>query len=81
MTDRLIDRVCEEIINDAITLLKSHSLIKAKGKDYVRGNRIRLILSPVAQRLLTTLGKDKLEKQFKTLLQDYEISIHDNLAM
>ena len=68
LTDRLVDRMYNEIIKGHTALLESYSLIKAKGKDYIRESQLRLILGPVAKRLLTTLGKDNLENQFKILL-------------
>jgi WD40 repeat protein len=35
-------------------LLRSHALIKAQAKDYVRETQIRLLLKPIVDRLLTT---------------------------
>jgi NB-ARC domain len=68
MTDRLIDRVCKELINGTIALFESHMLMKAQAKDYVRESQARLILTPVKERLLTALGKEGLEKKLKSVL-------------
>ena len=56
LTDRLIEQVCAEIQTGKIDLFNSHALIKATTKDYVRETQVRLILKPIAERLLTTLG-------------------------
>ncbi len=56
LTDRLIEQVCAEIQTGKINLFNSHALIKATAKDYIRETQVRLILKPIAERLLTTLG-------------------------
>ncbi|HEY9633567.1 MAG TPA: NB-ARC domain-containing protein [Coleofasciculaceae cyanobacterium] len=56
LTDRLIEQVCAEIQRGKIHLFNSHALIKATTKDYIRETQVRLILKPIAERLLTTLG-------------------------
>jgi hypothetical protein len=56
LTDRLIEQVCAEIQTGKIHLFNSHALIKATTKDYIRETQVRLILKPIAERLLTTLG-------------------------
>ena len=52
VTARLIDRVCAEITNLDVDLLNSHALIQAQAKDYVRESQVRMILAPLAERLL-----------------------------
>ncbi|HEY3230346.1 MAG TPA: NB-ARC domain-containing protein, partial [Roseiflexaceae bacterium] len=78
MTDRLIERICDEIVaytprrggssagvitaplpaldDRPAALFNSHSLIKATAKDYIRESQIRLILKPLADRLVARLG-------------------------
>ena len=68
-TDRLIDQVCSEISSGAIAILQSHALIKAQAKEYVRASQSRLILKPVAERLLAALGQTGLEARLKTILE------------
>ena len=68
ITDRLVDQVCREISSGAIALLQSHALIKAQAKEYVRASQSRLILKPVAERLLAAMGQAGLEAQLKTIL-------------
>ncbi|MBD1865754.1 NACHT domain-containing protein [Cyanobacteria bacterium FACHB-471] len=57
VSDRLITQICTEIqqgvqgiaVKDA--LLKHHALLKAQSKDYIRETQIRLILTPILERL------------------------------
>jgi WD40 repeat protein/tRNA A-37 threonylcarbamoyl transferase component Bud32 len=45
-----------------------YALIKAQTKEYVRASQTRLILRPVADRLLSTFGPEGLEAQLKDIL-------------
>lgn len=64
VTDRLIEQIDAEMggwgnqeHNKAQTsLFESHALIKAQSKDYLRNAQIRLILKPVADRLINEWG-------------------------
>ena len=50
-------------------LFKSHALIKATAKDYVRDTQIRLILKPVLAQLLSLLGdKSRVENQLTQII-------------
>ena len=59
VTDRLIERVTSEISSGEIELFNSHALLKAQAKDYLRSAQVRLILKPLSDRLLTTLGSQE----------------------
>jgi len=52
VTDRLIERVSEEISTINLELFNSHALLKATAKDYVREFQVRMIMMPVATRLV-----------------------------
>ena len=67
LTDRLIEQVCAEIQTGKIHLFNSHALIKATTKDYIRETQVRLILKPIAERLLTTL-RDKVSAPLQQIL-------------
>ena len=56
VTSRLIEQVYAEIIDGTAVLLNSHALIKAQAKDYIRNTQVRLILKPIADRLMMHLG-------------------------
>ena len=68
ITERLIEQVCREIQDvklespnprTNLQLFRSHALIKAQAKDYVRETQIRLILQPVIDKLIASLGDSK----------------------
>ena len=68
ITERLIEQVCREIQDvklespnprTNLQLFRSHALIKAQTKDYVRETQIRLILQPVIDKLIASLGDSK----------------------
>jgi WD40 repeat protein len=68
VTDRFVEQVAEEIETETIGLFGSHALIKVQTKDYVRESQDRLILMPVAERLLGIFGKEGIEKKLKNML-------------
>ena len=55
ITQHLIERVCQTLLTRSISPspLFSHALIQAEAKDYIREMQSRLILKPVAERLLS----------------------------
>ncbi|MEM9090845.1 MAG: NB-ARC domain-containing protein [Cyanobacteria bacterium P01_F01_bin.53] len=55
VTEHLIEQVCEESLQGALKTLNTHALIKTQTKDYCRNSQIRLILQPIANRLLSDL--------------------------
>ncbi len=66
MTKQLVEIICEEIKTDKIKIFKTHALIKAQAKDYVRDFQIRLILDPVSK--LTE--EINVENQLKQILSN-----------
>ncbi|AFZ19075.1 WD40 domain-containing protein [Allocoleopsis franciscana] len=75
MTDRLIARVCSELsrsvgaMNESgFRLFKTHALLKAQTKDYIRETQIRLILKPVAETLLHANSKEQLENHLRKII-------------
>jgi WD40 repeat protein/transcriptional regulator with XRE-family HTH domain len=53
---QFIDRIVQEIVQQKLNLFKSHVLVKATAKDYIRDAQIRLILQPAIDKLLANLG-------------------------
>lgn len=69
VTSRLVEQVCEEIVKHEFSLFRSHALIKATAKDYVRETQIRLILYPAIDRLVPLFqGKKNLEYELAHIL-------------
>ncbi len=53
VTNRFIDRIEREIIRGELELFRTHALIEAQTKDYLRDAQIQLTLQPLVDRLLT----------------------------
>ncbi|WP_242060045.1 NB-ARC domain-containing protein [Oscillatoria sp. FACHB-1407] len=76
VTDRFIEQVSEEITTHTPRLLISHALMKAEAKDYIRDSQIRVILEPLATRLMQHWRSPKevqyqLNQLLQTLKADY----------
>lgn len=56
VTEQLIERICEEVEQGNIDCFRSHALIKAQAKEYVRDIQVRLIVQPILTRLIETQG-------------------------
>lgn len=63
--ERLIEQVCQEVEQAQINCLRSHALLKAQAKDYVRDVQMRLIVQPILARLIEMQGGSE---NLKTLL-------------
>lgn len=68
VTDRWVATACSDIERGALEALNRHALLKAQGKEYVLQSQMRLIMQPVADRLLTKLGPAELERRLHTVL-------------
>jgi WD40 repeat protein/transcriptional regulator with XRE-family HTH domain len=68
LTDRLVQQVCEEVMTQQLDLINSHALLKATAKTYVRETQERLILKPMAERLVTIYSQQELQERLKNLL-------------
>ena len=55
VADYFIEQVCSEVVGGKLALFRAHALLKAQAKDYVRESQLRLILKPIAERLLVQL--------------------------
>jgi WD40 repeat protein/transcriptional regulator with XRE-family HTH domain len=69
VTVRLIEWVCAEITTQTINLFRSHALVKAQAKDYVRDTQVRLILQPIIDGLIVSLGSpERIGNSIKQIL-------------
>ena len=69
VVSEIIEQICNEIENDNIDLFRTHALVKAQAKDYIRAIQIRLILQPICDRLIARLGsKAALESRLNQIL-------------
>ncbi|BAC90829.1 WD40 repeat domain-containing protein [Gloeobacter violaceus] len=70
-SERIIQQVCREIVQQEAVLLKSHALLKAQSKDYIKETQTRLIVGPLLDRLLNHLkSKQHIETRIACLLAD-----------
>jgi WD40 repeat protein len=73
-TERLIERVTEEIATQELDLWLRHPLIQAQAKSYIRESQIRTILIPTIDRLCQHLdSKQDVERQLKEILNQYRM--------
>ncbi|MCB0193106.1 MAG: helix-turn-helix domain-containing protein [Anaerolineae bacterium] len=70
LTERLIERVCEEITLGKIYLVHRFALVKATSKAYVRESQIRLILKPLSDKLLSSLPIERLKQRLQDSLTE-----------
>jgi WD40 repeat protein len=59
MTDRIVEKFCEEILEKKLNLLMKYSLIKTEAKDYIRESQVRLILEPITERIRAAFNNKK----------------------
>ncbi|MGD2182528.1 NB-ARC domain-containing protein [Lusitaniella coriacea] len=69
VTDRLIEQIAQEILQEQIALLNCYALLKAQGKDYIRNIQIRQILQPILNHLRASLiHEDRIAAQLQRML-------------
>lgn len=68
LTHFLIEQVSREIEQGQPTFLKSHALLMAQSKEYIRQAQTRLILQPIGERLRARLSPTELAARFKAML-------------
>jgi WD40 repeat protein len=68
VTHRLVVYLSEEITGETVRLFEAYALMKAEAKEYVRESQVRLILQPLAQRLLSVYGREGLEQLCRSML-------------
>jgi len=56
MTARLLERLCQEITTGEMQWFDRYPLSKAQAQDYIRKTQMQLLLKPVAEQLLASLG-------------------------
>lgn len=69
VTEQQLECICRELETQELSLFVSHPLIEARAKDYIRESQIRLILAPIAQRLIGQFRSTKeVEYRLKEIL-------------
>jgi WD40 repeat protein/predicted phosphodiesterase len=71
VTEFLCDSIAKDIINGRHDVLNRHALIVAQANDHVRDVQVRLIVKPIATRVLQLMGNEgSLSANFETILED-----------
>jgi WD40 repeat protein/DNA-binding SARP family transcriptional activator len=69
VTNRFVSAAVQEIRDGELALLRSHALLKAQSKSYIRQSQERLIVSPIVDRLVATYGStERTEPHVRNLL-------------
>src|SRR5262249_52701315 len=72
MTDQLVEAVHQELMDGQPKLLRSHALVQATAKDYVRHSQEQLIARPLLERLMGAYDEaGKLERELLRLLASW----------
>jgi DNA-binding SARP family transcriptional activator len=74
LTERLVDQFCTAIEEIRPEGINHHALIKAQAKEHVRQSQVRLILKPIAERLLTRFDRSELETNLATIRENIRSS-------
>src|SRR5919202_1538872 len=73
VTDKFVECVFEEIGKQTPKQLRTHALIKAQAKDYIRQIQKRLIVERIAEQLLIQFGNlQPIEQQLKAMLEQQQ---------
>jgi hypothetical protein len=79
--DCITKQICQEILDQEISILNSHAVLKAQGKEYIKDTQINQILKPILDRLLAELdSQGNVEKQLAQLLCR-EVAVRGTLAI
>jgi WD40 repeat protein len=69
VTEKFVETIYTELLTQTLKICKSHALLKAQAKDYVRETQKRLIVQPILEKLLAILHTPlKLEAHLKQIL-------------
>ena len=67
LTDYLAKQLCDELISGSILLFQRHALLKAQAKTYVQESQRTLLLTPIANKLCDTLGKQGADERLRAI--------------
>ena len=70
LTDRLVKAVSGEILTGTCQVVHQQALLIAQAKAYIRDSQARLILAPIAEQLVSRLGRRRCWIQLASLLID-----------
>jgi WD40 repeat protein len=69
MTEKLIEKLYDEIVSQELNLFLTHAPLKAQSKDYIRDSQLRVILEPLLERLSSDFTNEReMESQLEKIL-------------
>jgi WD40 repeat protein len=72
VTERLLEEIFHEILEEDVIFLDKYAISKATSKDYVREGQMRRFVIPLLQRLVDRLGsEEKVEEKLRKILLDW----------
>ncbi|MCP2728856.1 NB-ARC domain-containing protein [Limnofasciculus baicalensis] len=75
VTERLIEEVCQEISRVEIMFFDRYAMMKAQAKDYLRNAQIRIIIQPIADKLMALFGnKESIKNCLNQILSKLRMS-------
>ena len=67
--EKIIDSVCQEIVTEDLKLLRTHALLKAQDKEYIKKEQLKFIIKPIINRCFKFLGDaEKIKEKFRQIL-------------
>jgi len=70
LTERLIEFVVAEIKTGVLRCLRRQALLIARAKEYIRESQARLILKPIGEQLIKTLGRHDAQLAIQQVLEE-----------
>ncbi len=65
---KLVERACQDCIEETFDTWIRYAFMKAQARDYVRESQIRLLLGPIAEQLRTMGGMAGIEQKLQVML-------------
>jgi WD40 repeat protein len=69
--NRFIERVGVEIITGEIAVFNSHAILEAQAKDYIRDMQVRLILTPIVDKILAQTNLSSFVDRLEQILAEW----------
>ena len=82
VTEKFINQIIQEIRSGELELFESHSLVKAKHRQFIRDSQINILIQPILQRLIRLFNnQSRLENHLQEILSKSrsEYTIQTNL--
>jgi WD40 repeat protein len=72
ITDRFVERIWQELDTHEFELFRTHAIIQATAKDYIRETQQRLLLAPIVDRLTKFHPIAAIEAKFRSFISYFQ---------